>query len=108
MKRTYDLDDATLNSLELLPQYTLGRDWVPPFILRHPYLTVAIRRRIKSIRMDRATKPVLDAFVGLALHPHHLSALYSHHHIPITLFSQGGANITSVTLSGLYPPPSSP
>ena len=64
MKRTYDLDDASLNSLELLPQYTLGRDWVPLFILRHPYLTVAIRRRIKSIRMDGATKPVLDAFVA--------------------------------------------
>jgi transposase len=26
MKRTYDLDDASLDSLELLPQYKLGRD----------------------------------------------------------------------------------
>jgi hypothetical protein len=61
-KRTYDLDNASLNSLELPPQYTLGRDWVPRFILRHPHLTVAIGRRIESVRMDGATKPVLDAW----------------------------------------------
>ena len=48
-KRTYNLDNAPLNSLELPPQYTLGRDWVPRFILRYPHLTVAIRRRIESV-----------------------------------------------------------
>jgi transposase len=61
-KRTYDLDDASLDSLELLPQYTLGQDWVPRFILQHPHLTVAIGRRIESIRMDGATKEVLNAW----------------------------------------------
>jgi hypothetical protein len=40
----------------------LGRDWVPRFILRHPHLTVAIGRRIESVRMDRATKEVLNAW----------------------------------------------
>jgi hypothetical protein len=43
-KRTYDLDDASLDSLKLPPQYKLGRDWVPRFILRHPHLTVGIGR----------------------------------------------------------------
>jgi transposase len=61
-KRTYNLDNASLNSLELPPQYTLGRDWVPRFILRHPHLTVAIGRRIESVRMDGATKEVLNAW----------------------------------------------
>ncbi len=61
-KRTYDLDNASLDSLELPPQYKLGRDWVPRFIIRHPHLTVAIGRRIESVRMDGATKPVLDAW----------------------------------------------
>jgi hypothetical protein len=55
---TYNLDDASLHSLELPPQYTLGQDWVPQFILGHPHLTVAIGRRIESVRMDGATKPV--------------------------------------------------
>ena len=35
---------------------------VPRFIQRHPHLTVAIGRRIESVRMDGATKPVLDAW----------------------------------------------
>jgi hypothetical protein len=61
-KRTYDLDDASLDSLELPPQYKLGRDWVPRFILRHPHLTVGIRRRIESTQMDGATKEVLEAW----------------------------------------------
>ena len=61
-KRTYDLDDASLDSLELPPQYKLGRDWVPRFVLRHLHLTIAIGRRIKSVRIDGATKPVLDAW----------------------------------------------
>ena len=60
-KRTYNLDNPSLDSLELLPQYTLGRDWVPRFIQRHPHLTVTIGRRIESVRIDGATKPVLDA-----------------------------------------------
>ena len=62
MKRTYDLDNASLGSLELPPWYTLGRVWVPRFILRHPHLTVAIRCRIESVRMDGAANPVLDVW----------------------------------------------
>ena len=61
-KRTYNLDEVSLNSLELPPQYTLGQDWVPRFIFRHPHLTVAIGRRIESVRMDGATKEVLNAW----------------------------------------------
>jgi hypothetical protein len=61
-KRTYDLDDASLLTLKLPPQFTLGQDWVPRFILRHPHLTVVIGRRIESVRMDGATKPVLEAW----------------------------------------------
>jgi len=64
-KRTYDLDDALLDSLELLPQYKLGRDWVPQFVLRYPHLTITIGRRIKSVRIDRATKLVLDAWFNI-------------------------------------------
>jgi hypothetical protein len=62
MKRTYNLDDASLQSLELPPRYTLGHEWVLQFIKRHPHLTVVIGRRIESVRMDGATKPVLDAW----------------------------------------------
>jgi hypothetical protein len=61
-KRTYDSDNASLDSLELLSRYTLGRDWASRFILRHLYVTVTIRRRIEFVRMDEATKPVLDAW----------------------------------------------
>ena len=61
-KRTYDLDDASLLSLRLPPQFTLGQDWVPRFIIRHPNLSVVIGRRIESVRMDGATKPVLEAW----------------------------------------------
>ncbi len=31
-KRTYNLDNPLLDSLKLVLQYTLGRDWVPRFI----------------------------------------------------------------------------
>jgi hypothetical protein len=58
-RRTYDLDDVSLNSLELPPQYTLGNEWVSRFIQRHPHLKVAIGRRIESVRIDGATKQVL-------------------------------------------------
>lgn len=55
--------------MELPPPYTLGQDWVPRFIQRHPHLTVVIGRRIESVRMDGATKEVLgawfDAFRGM-------------------------------------------
>jgi hypothetical protein len=57
-----NLDDASLHCLELPPRYALGHKWVPRFIQRHPHLTVAIGRRIESVRMDGATKPVLDAW----------------------------------------------
>ncbi|KIM92702.1 hypothetical protein OIDMADRAFT_46592 [Oidiodendron maius Zn] len=59
-RRSYDLDDASLISLELPLQFTLRKDWAPRFILRHPHLTVAIGRRIESVRMDGATEEVLD------------------------------------------------
>jgi len=58
---TSNLDDASLHRLELQPRYALGHEWVPRFIQRHPHLTVAIGRRIESVRMDGATKLVLDA-----------------------------------------------
>ena len=61
-KRTYDLDDTSFNSLELPPQYPLGQDWVPRFILRHPHPMVAIGRRIESVRMDGSTKEVLGTW----------------------------------------------
>lgn len=41
-KRTYDLDNASLDSFELPPQYKLGKAWIARFILRHPHLKVAI------------------------------------------------------------------
>ena len=62
IKWTYDLDNSSLDALQLLPQYKLGRDWVPQFIQRHLHLAVVIGRRIDSIQMDRATKPVLEAW----------------------------------------------
>ena len=61
-RRTYNLDDPSLHALQLPPQYNLGRDWVPRFIKRHPHLAVVIGRRIDSVRMDGATKPVLEAW----------------------------------------------
>lgn len=61
-KRIYDLDNPSLNSLNLPLQYTLGKNWVPPFIQRHPHLTVAIGHRIESIKVDGAVKEVLEAW----------------------------------------------
>jgi hypothetical protein len=61
-KQTYNLDDASRPTFEPSPRHTLGRDWVSRFILRHPHLTVAVGRRIESVRMDGATKPVLEAW----------------------------------------------
>ena len=42
MKQTYDLDNASLDSLKLSSQYKLDRDWVSQFIIWHSHLTVAI------------------------------------------------------------------
>ena len=68
-KRTYDIDDPSLHALGLLPQFKLGKEWVPRFIQRYPHLKVVIGRRIDSVRMDGATKPVLgkwfDAYQGI-------------------------------------------
>jgi hypothetical protein len=61
-KRTYNLDDVSIYSLELPPQYTLGQDWVPRFIQRYIYVMVVIGRRIESVRIEGATKPVLNAW----------------------------------------------
>jgi hypothetical protein len=60
--RSRDLDDASPPLLELHARLPLGQDWVPRFIKRHPHLAVVIGRRIESVRMDGATKPVLDAW----------------------------------------------
>lgn len=60
-KRTYNLDDPSLDVLELQPRCQLGRDWVPRFIVRHPHLKVVIGRRIDSVRIDGTTKLVLEA-----------------------------------------------
>jgi hypothetical protein len=60
--RSRSLDDASLEPLTPQPYLPLGQDWVPRFIKRHPHLTVVIGRRIESVRMDGATKPVLDAW----------------------------------------------
>jgi hypothetical protein len=61
-KRTYNLDDPSLDTLQLPPQYKLGQDWVPRFIKRHPHLKVVIGRRIDSVRIDGTTIPVLEAW----------------------------------------------
>ena len=62
MKQTYNLDDPSLNTLQLLLQYKLSKDQVSRFIKRHLHLKVVIRRRINSIRMDGTLKPVLEAW----------------------------------------------
>jgi Tc5 transposase DNA-binding domain len=59
-KRTYDLDNASPSSLEPIPNYQLGQNWVPQFIQRHPHLRVVIGRRIESVRMDGATQKILE------------------------------------------------
>lgn len=61
-RQTYNLDNPSLHALQLPPHYKLGQDWVPRFIKRHPHLTVVIGRRIDSVRMDGATKAVLEAW----------------------------------------------
>ena len=48
-KQTYDLDDASLDSLNLPPQFKLSRDWVARFTQRHLHLTVVIGCRIESL-----------------------------------------------------------
>jgi hypothetical protein len=61
-KRVYNLDDTPLSPFEPPLQFNLGQDWVPRFVQRHEYLKVVIGRRIESVRMDGATKPVLEAW----------------------------------------------
>lgn len=61
-KRTCNLDDAPLLPFQPTSQYNLRRDWVSRLILRHPHLTVAIRRCFESVRMGGATKEVLNAW----------------------------------------------
>ena len=61
-KQTYNLDDPSLDTLQLPPQYKLSKDWVPRFIKRHPHLKVVIRRRIDFIWMDGTLKLVLEAW----------------------------------------------
>ena len=63
--RSLNFDDTTPNSLPPQLQFTLGRNWVPQFIQRHPHLQVAIRRRIETIYIDGATKPVLDVWFNV-------------------------------------------
>jgi hypothetical protein len=59
-KKTYDLDNPSLDSLNLLLQYKLGTSWVLRFIIRYPHLQVVIGRRVESVRIDGATKLVLS------------------------------------------------
>ena len=70
-KQTYNLDNMSSSSLEPIPNYQLGQNWVPRFIQRHPHLRVVIGRQIESVQMDRATKEVLgewfDAYKKLVL-----------------------------------------
>jgi hypothetical protein len=54
-KRTYNLDDVPPHSFDSTPQLSLGRSWVPRFIVRHPHLAIVIGRRIESERIDGAT-----------------------------------------------------
>jgi hypothetical protein len=62
LHQSLNFNDATPNSLLPQPRFTLGRNWVPRFIQRHPHLQVAIGRRIETVRMDGATRPVLAAW----------------------------------------------
>jgi hypothetical protein len=61
-KRVYNLDDTPPSPSIPRPQFPLGHEWVPRFIQRHEQLKVVIGRRIESVRMDGATKPVLEAW----------------------------------------------
>jgi hypothetical protein len=61
-KRVYNLDDIPPSPFEPQPQFNLGQDWVPRFLQGHKHLKVVIGRRIESVRMDGATKPVLEAW----------------------------------------------
>ena len=64
--RSRNLDDACdaspSGTLEIRPPLPLGREWVLRFIKRHPHLQVVLGRRIDSVRMDGATKPVVSAW----------------------------------------------
>ena len=59
IKRVYNLDNTPPSLSEPLPQFNLGHEWVPRFVQRHKHLKVIIRRYIKSVQIDRATKLVL-------------------------------------------------
>ena len=61
-KRVHNLDDIPPSPFIPQPRFILGQDWVPRFIQRHIHLKVIIGRRIESVRMDGATKPVLEAW----------------------------------------------
>ena len=65
-ERDYTLRDAiptSPKSSSLVRNHLpLGQDWVPRFVQRYPHLKVAIGRRIESVRIDGATKSVIDAW----------------------------------------------
>jgi hypothetical protein len=55
--------DASLQASSSIPPPTqLGEQWVSRFLERHPHLKAVIGRRIDSVRMNGATKPVLEAW----------------------------------------------
>ncbi|KFY94808.1 hypothetical protein V500_03047 [Pseudogymnoascus sp. VKM F-4518 (FW-2643)] len=56
------LHDASQSQLNRLSQLQLGKEWVSRFIKRHEQLQVVFGRRIESLRMDGATKPMLTAW----------------------------------------------
>ena len=64
-KQTYDLNNVSSFSLEPIPNYQLGQNWVPRFIQRYPHLRVVIEYRIESIQIDRATKEVLGEWFDI-------------------------------------------
>ena len=79
--RSRDLDNASPLLFEFHPHLPLGQDWVPRFIQRHPHLTIAIGRRIESVRMDGATKPVLDAWFERVSQGHSGAQNHTREHI---------------------------
>jgi hypothetical protein len=64
-KQTYNLDALPPSPSIPQPQFILGQEWVPCFIQRYKHLKVVIERRIKSIQINRATKPVLEAWFNV-------------------------------------------
>ena len=50
------------NPRQINKHNTIGRDWVPRFIQRHPQIKSVIGRRIEAVRMDSVKKDTLKAW----------------------------------------------